>query len=116
MSASFAIAVFVNGVALGVFMLPRMFKTFTDNPFANLVLRRCCYVIALYLFTLNSAIMATIATAGNIGVSPELFRYMWLFGTAGWVAMLYLVIKTLFDLKDMYKSILLDKRMGKTNG
>ena len=112
MSASLAIALFVNGVALGVLMLPRWFS-FSKNQFGNLVIKRCLYVIGIYLFMLNSAIIATLAAKAGITVTEELFRYMWLFGTAGWVAMLMVIIKTLFDLKDMYSTLMFNKRMGK---
>ena len=112
MSASLSITLFVNGIALGIFMLPRMYGTFSKNQFADLIIKRCCIVIAIYLFMLNSAIMSTIAVAANIGVTQELFRYMWLLGWAGYVSMAFMVLKTLFDVKDMYKTLIFNRRMG----
>ena len=116
MSASLAVAFFVNGLALGVFFLPRYFKTFSKNIFADLMMKRCCYVVAIYLFMLNSAIMATLASAAGLNVHNELFRYMWLLGTVGWTTLIYIIVKTMFDMKSLYRRMLFDKRMGGQDG
>jgi len=116
MSASLAIALFSNGIAVGVLMLPKIYGQFTKNQFADLVLKRCCIVISLWLFMMNSAIMLAIATTANIPVGDFMTRYLWFFGIAGWVGMLFLVIKTIFDLKDMYRKMIFDKRMGGDSG
>jgi hypothetical protein len=116
MSASLAIALFSNAVALGVLMIPKMFGPLSKNQFADLVLKRCCIVISLWLFMMNSAIMLSIATTANIPVGDFMTRYLWFFGIAGWVGMIYLIIKTIFDLKELYKKLLFNKRMGGQNG
>ena len=116
MSASLAIALFSNGVAFGVLMLPKLFNKFSENQFADLVLKRCCIVISLWLFMMNSAIMLAIAKSANIPVADFMTRYLWFFGTAGWVGMLLVIIATVYQLKNMYKSLLLDRRMGGKSG
>lgn len=116
MSASLAIALFSNGVALGVLMIPKMFGKLSKNQFADLVLKRCCVVLSLWLFMMNSAIMLAIAKTANIPVGDFMVRYLWIFGFAGWIGMLFLMIKTIFDLKDLYRKMIFDKRMGGGNG
>jgi hypothetical protein len=110
MSASLAVAFFVNGLALGVFFLPRYFQSFSKNIFADLMMKRCCYVIAIYLFMWNAAIMATLAT--GLSVNDELFRYMWFLGWVGWTSLIFIFVKTMFDMKSLYRKMLFDKRMG----
>ena len=56
--------------------------------------------------------MMTIAEASGIDLTNEMFRYLWLFGTAGWVFMGFTVLKTLFDVLKLYKIKKHNERMG----
>ena len=111
MVGSIAIALFILFVTGGLFLLPFK-KKFSDNHISNMVLRRGCWSIALYLMMLNASIMATIASASGIDLTREMFRYMWLFGWAGWLFIGFTVLKTLFDVIKMWKIENDNKRMG----
>jgi len=47
--------------------------------------------------------MATIADYGQLGLTEELFTYLFIIGWAMYLAMFYLVIKTLFDTLKLWK-------------
>jgi hypothetical protein len=84
----------------------------TKNIYVNLIIKRSAFVLAIYLMVLNSAMMATIAGSANLNLTKEFFTYMEIFGYAGYAAMVYLVIKTLFDYIGQYKIGKEQKRTG----
>jgi len=111
MSAELSVTIFVLAVNLGVFALPFLVD-FSKSQFTNLLLRRCCWVLGIYLLMLNSAIISTIASNAAVPVTSEIFGYMWLLGMAGYVLMGYLVLKTLIDAITLAKQNIRNKRMG----
>jgi len=100
---------FVIGI---FFFLPFFAGKFTKNEFVNLILKRGCWVIAIYLGMNAAAIMATIAENSGLPLTQEMFTYMWILGVAGYLMMGFMVLKTLFDVVDMYKLNKNTKRMG----
>lgn len=110
-TAGLAITAFILIVTASLFLLP-FFVTFTKHEFANVALTRACWTISIYLMMLNSAILATLAAEANIPLTSELFRYMWLFGVAGWVFMLYFAFRTLVEAVLMWRAMITNKRMG----
>ncbi len=112
MSAEIAVTMFILTVNLGIFALPFLVD-FSKSQFTNLLLRRCCWVLGIYLLMLNAAIMSTIASNSALPLTNEMFRYMWLFGMAGYVLMGYLVLKTLVDLLTLSKQNIKTRRMGR---
>lgn len=112
--SSIAITLFVLFVSFGLFILPFV-KQFSKFEITNLILKRACWTIAIYLMVLNSAIMATIAEFAGIDLTAEMFRYMWLFGTAGYVLMGFMVLKTLFDVIKLYKIKKTKERTGESD-
>ena len=109
--SSIAIVLFILFVAGGLFALPFK-KDLTTSPFSNMILRRGCWAIAIYLMMLNASIMATIAASSGLDLTGEMFRYMWLFGTAGWIFLGFFVLKTILDLTKLWKVDKTNKRMG----
>ena len=110
--ASLAITLFILSVAAFLFALPFFAGDFSKNGILNLILKRCCWLLATYLMMLNSAIMATIANFAGLGLTKELVRYMWLFGVAGYLLMGYIVFKTLVDIVELWKKTASEERMG----
>jgi len=98
-----AVTIFIIIIPLIVFFLPFMFKRFTKDELLNLIITRACFLIALALMTFNSGMMATIADYGQLGLTEELFTYLFIIGWAMYLAMFYLVIKTLFDTLKLWK-------------
>lgn len=109
-TADLSITIFFLSITFGIFYLSS--KNFTQNIFANLIIKRSLIVLGMYMMTLNSAVMAVIANAAGLTLTKELFMIMWLFGYGGYLAIVFLVLKTLFDVLkewDLYKT---KKQMG----
>ena len=109
-----------SSVSITIFILVIMFlilyagltQDFTSNLISNLIIKRGLIAVGIYLMVLNSAIMATFANVSNLGVANEMFRYMWLFGIAGYIALLVLVFKTMLDIIQVYKEEQVKMRLG----
>ena len=108
---SIAITLFILFVTGGLFIFP-LVKTFSKNEFVNLILKRCCWLIGIYLMVLNSSIMATIAQASGLDLTEEMFRYMLIFGWAGYCMMAFTVFKTLLDVLKLWRIKKENERVG----
>ena len=85
--ASLGIILFVNALALAVFIAA--FKIhFTDSEVANMIIKRCLVIFGLFLTSLNTVIVVTIADTTGLGVNRELFRYLWIIN---WTIYLFMV-------------------------
>jgi len=92
-----------------MFLFPKLYGKFSNNEIINLLITRCCYIIGFYLIVMNSAVMAEIAINSGYATSI-IFRYMWLYGTAGYLLLFFTGIKTLFDIVLLYKTLAKQKR------
>jgi len=101
-SGSIAITIFILVITGGLFILPFVTR-FSEKDWLNLIFKRSCWVVAIYLMVLNSSIMATIAQSAGLPLTQEMFRYMWLFSVGGYLMMGYLVISTLLNVLKMWK-------------
>ena len=110
-SSSIAITIFILAIMATLLYLG-FTQDFIHNPVGNLIIKRSIISVGIYLMVLNSAIMATLADVTNIGVTSEMFTYMWFFGTAGYVSLLVLFVKTVFDCMGIYKNEQMKIRMG----
>lgn len=116
MSASLSITFFIMVVA-GIFLtIPFIVPRLKERDVMSLILRRCSFIVGIFLMMFNAAIVATIADTASIGVTEELFRYMWIIGRAGWIFVLFTMIKTLFDVLKLWKIQTAEKRMGDRDG
>lgn len=121
--AGLAIVIFILSINFALFLFP-FFKTdFVGEEQAdssskytkkvvNIIIRRACWAIAAYFMTLNSAIVATIAENAGLTLTNEMFRYMWIFGTAGWVLLVWLFFSTLVNMLKLWQKNFEMKRMG----
>lgn len=101
-TSSVSIVLFILAITLTLFIIP-FFKTFSKIEITNLILKRSCWALAAYLMVLNSAILATISNNSGAGLNNEMFRYMFLFGIAGYMAITFLFISTIFNVLKMYR-------------
>lgn len=99
--ASLAIMIFVLSITGALYIAP-FFVRFSKIEITNLIIKRGSWAIATYLMVLNSSIAATMAEFAGIDLTAEMFRYMWFFGIFGWLALLILVFKTLFDVTKLW--------------
>ena len=74
----------------------------TSKLIANVILKRGAFVIGIYLMVLNTSIIASIAQSAGLRVTKELFFYLWLLGMIGYIAIIFLVLKALVDVLQLY--------------
>lgn len=112
MSADLSITIFIMSSTAFLALLP-FYKSFSDHPILDMVLRRGSWVVASFLMVQNTAIVATIASNAGLDVSSDLFRtYMFIFGWGGYGLAAFLVITTLFSAVQMMQQRRDDRRMG----
>lgn len=109
--ASLGVILFVTILTAGLFYLPKKITGWTDKEYLNTALKGCCYVLGLFLLSLDTTIVVTIADTFNLGVNKELFRYLWIINwgavlTMGTVTLLFgwKVLK-LWDLERYNKTM-----------
>ncbi len=106
-----AFVLFVNGF---VYALPFLVKRFAKSDIAHLTIKRGLFVAGTYMVTYNAVLLANLAVAAGLpnDVKAIMWQYMFMFGTAGWVLMGYLVFKTFLDVIQLWKIKKARTRMG----
>jgi hypothetical protein len=103
-SGGIAIALFILAINAGLFAVPFLKNgQLVKNKFANLILRRAATTIGIYLLMLNSSIMASVAVSSGLSITQEMLRYVWFFGVAGWLSLMFLMFTTILEILKMYK-------------
>lgn len=116
--ASLAITFFILIVTGFFAIIPFIKKEFVKEEeladyFVNMVIRRGCFAIAIFLMTLNTAIIANISKVSGLGAEKELLDvYMILLGYGGYVALLILVVGTFIQMISMAVDNKKRKRLG----
>ena len=100
--ASLAIMIFVL-VTTGTLFAVGIFGKLSKFEITNLILKRSAIVLGLYLMVLNSAIAASISDFAGLDLTNEMFGYMWMFGTAGYIAIIYLLVRTVLDIISIWR-------------
>ena len=112
MSAQIAVVMYLLFVPSILILLP-FFKRFSEHPIADLVIRRACWVIAIYLLMMDTPIIADIAITAGIGAEHELMNiYLFLFGWVGYVFLGFFVLGTLWEVLKDWKVSNKKRRMG----
>ena len=106
-----AVLVFMIFIIIGLFALGLKHK-FSEEIITDLILKRGCITIGIFMLMFTSTIIATLVEAANVSLSDEMFMLMELFGWAGWCGMAWLVLKTLIDVLRIKKHIKRKKRTG----
>ena len=106
-----SLSLFLFIIIGGLFALGLKFE-FSENIITQLILRRCCFVIGIWMMTYTTTMMMTIADAASLPLLGEMKTLMFIFGWAGYSAMVYLVVKTVFDVVKNYNNMMLNKRMS----
>lgn len=113
--SSLSIAIFIILITGALFIVPSM-RRFVNNPYMDLIIKRCMYIVGFFLLSLDSAIMATIASNSNIPLTSEMFMFMNIFGWAGYAAMIFVFFMTIVNLINMHKDLLRRKKEGEFDG
>ena len=110
--AGLAIMMFTLLIPLGLFILPFV-KQFSKSEVLNMIFKRACWVLSLFLFMLNSYIAVEIAETAGIEVSDTIMNVFsrWL-GIAGYLMMAFLVLSTLIQSIMVWKKNKKQSRVG----
>lgn len=109
--ASLAVIAFVSALTAFMFILPYKVN-FTNHTVSNLIIKRACVIFGMFLLSLDMVIVVTIADNFGLGVSRELFRYLWLINYSIYILIIYVFWKTLMDVFKVMKELSRQKRMG----
>lgn len=85
---------------------------FAGGDFLNLVLNRSSIVLGFLLLTFTSTMLFSIQEAIKLNVGVSMYRFIWIFLISSLLMMIYTVVKTLFDVIEMYGQKQEKKRMG----
>lgn len=89
---STAVVIFLVLITAGVFLLPKLVKKFSENPYLNFTLKGLTFIFGLFLLSLDTVIVVTVADNANLGISRELFRLLWLINWAAYISMVIVVL------------------------
>ena len=110
---SLAVVIFILFITIGVFILPRFFgQRISQNPILNTTLVGLCYVMALYLLALDTAMVVTIADLYGLGINRELFRLLWLINWSSYIGMVLVVLLFLNRVLGLWGERNKAKRLG----
>jgi len=97
-NSSMPLMLFMLFMITGLFILG-FWKKFTPWEIVNLCLGRGCFVIAIFMMMYTSTLLLNIVTYANMdSLGNEMVFLMTWLGWAGYIAAVYLVIQTLFDI------------------
>jgi len=110
--AALAITIFILLISGTLFWLALRKEVLHPNKYTDLIFKRCCLVIGIYLMILNSAIMATIAVDAGLALEQEMFFYMQTIGWLGYPAIIFLMLTTTINIMVQWKADKKKKRTG----
>ena len=94
--ASLAITFFLVGLISTLVILPFKVK-FHQSTILNNVLKNCCWMVALFLISLTTTIVASIAVNAGIEVSEEIYTVLFIVNWACYLFMVFLVLGFFFS-------------------
>ncbi len=109
---SLAVAIFALFSASILLLLPFFKERFAENEMLNVILKRSCWTVGIYLMMLNSGIMISIAQFTGLNINNELTTYIFLFGIGGYLLIFFIVFKTFMDIIKMLNESKKQQRMG----
>lgn len=95
-----------------VLAIPFYMTKFSNEPRIDMLLRRCCRILGIYLITLDASAVLIIADQAGIPLTSSITFFIWLSGFAGYTMMIFTAIKALIDYSKLSQEIAARKRMG----
>lgn len=109
---SLAVVIFIMVITVGLLILPKVLKQFSKNQYLDWTLKGCCIVTGLFLLSLDTAMVVTVADNAGLGISKELFRLLFLINWGGYVAMVIVVLVFGYKMLQLWGLEKQKKRMG----
>ncbi len=111
-SSGVGIVFFLLFITGGVFLLPYLIKRFSADEILDFTLRNACIIAGLLLLSLTATVITTIADNANLGVSQELFRFLWLINWTIYIAIFIMVLRYLIKVLQLWTAKKIMRRMG----
>jgi hypothetical protein len=112
-TSSLGIIIFILFINITIFLVALFKSDWTNNEIVNLVIKRGLLAISIYMLTLNTAIVATLADVANLPIRFELLNtYMYIFGVGGYISLVVLVLVTFYQMLGMMMEKNKKVRMG----
>jgi len=106
-----SIMLFLLFVVSGLFYIST--KQLIDHPITNMILKRGCLSLGFFIMALNSTMVARIALSGGLDISSVMINlYGLIFGWAGYITMVIIIVKTMFDILKLWRKQAYDKRFN----
>lgn len=83
-----------------------------NSDVSNLLLKRACILMGLFLLSLDTTIILTMADNMGLGVTQEMFRFLWLINWSAYLMMVYIFWTGLIQGLRLWKFKKHEKRMG----
>jgi len=110
--SSISVTGFILLITITLFVLPSIVKRFSVNDVLDYSIKGVCYLLGLFLLGLDTAMIATISETFNLGLTNEIFRFLWLINWTTYLAMLYVVIIYGWKVLQLWNVDREQKRMG----
>jgi len=114
-SSGVGVVFFLLFITGGVFILSYLIKKFSVNDILNFTLKNVCIIAGLLLLSLTTTVVTTIADNANLGVSQELFRFLWLINWAIYIAIFIMILRYLIKVLQLWTAKKTMRRMGLHN-
>lgn len=110
--SSLSITFFVMFITLSFLLMPIKLKSITRYDYLNRVLQGGSLVIGLLLLSLVAAMMATLSSTFELGLTNEIFRFMWIIQWAAYISIVIVVLGFGYSALKMWKFKKYNQRMG----
>jgi len=109
---SLAVVIFIMVLTVGIFALPFIIKRFSENQYLDWTLKGICYIIGLFLLSLDTTMVVTVADNANLGITSELFMLLLMINWAAYIAMVVVVLGFGYKMVMLWRDNKQKDRMG----
>ncbi|KKN27128.1 hypothetical protein LCGC14_0867780 [marine sediment metagenome] len=107
---SMAVVIFLMILTVGVFFTPKFFRF--HNKYLQSTMTGLAILFGLFLLSLDTAMVVTVAAKANLGINRELFRLLWLINWSAYLGMVIVVLSFGYNMLQAWKVDKQNKRMG----
>jgi len=90
--SSMAVIGFVTLITLGVFFIPSWIGRFSKFDHYDSLFRGLIYSVGLFLLSLIAGMIATISDTFGIGVTQEVFRFLWFLEWGSYLTIFFVIL------------------------
>ena len=110
--SSLAIIGFVTLITIAVFILPNRVGRFSEYDHIDSLLKGLIYSFGLFLLSLITAMVGTVSETFSVGVTQEIFTFLFLIQWAAYFSILFVIILFTKRVITQWGQHIDNKRMG----